>query len=81
MKALVLGWYQDMAQEGGLASVFDSIPMFQPQSYAIMEWTTENTDTGYQKRDHRYSINQAAIKPLVNYPSNSILDLTATSFQ
>lgn len=46
------GWYLEMAQEGSLASVFDSIPMFQPQSYAIKEWTIENTDTGYQKRDH-----------------------------
>jgi len=46
------GWYLDMAQEGSLASVFDSIPMFQPQSFAIREWKTENTDTGYQRRDH-----------------------------
>lgn len=53
MKTLVLGgWYLDMAQEGSLASVFDSIPMLQPQSYTIKEWTTENTDTRYQKRDH-----------------------------
>jgi hypothetical protein len=43
------GLYLDMAQES-LASVFDSIPMFQPQSYAIKEWTTENTDTGYYKK-------------------------------
>jgi hypothetical protein len=46
------GWYLDMAQEGNPAPVFDSIPMFQPQSYAIKGWTTENTDRGYQNRDH-----------------------------
>jgi len=41
-----------MAQEESLAFVFDIIPMFWPQSYAIKEWTTKNTDTGYQKRDY-----------------------------
>jgi hypothetical protein len=34
-----------MAQEGSLASVFDSISMFQPQSYAIKESTTQIQDT------------------------------------
>jgi hypothetical protein len=41
-----------MAQEGSLVLVFDIIPMLQPQSYAIKEWTTKNTDTGYKKRDY-----------------------------
>jgi hypothetical protein len=50
----------DTAQEESLASVFDSIPVFQPQSYATNAWVTENTHTGNKPTEHPNSITHSS---------------------